>query len=356
MNPLLTLKSLGQSPWLDYIQRDLLTGGKLQAMIRDDGISGVTSNPSIFAKAITTHDDYREAIAALRADAPNVETLYERLVLKDIRMAADQLRPLYRSSGKVDGYVSLEVSPALADDAEATIQEALRLWAAIDRPNAMIKVPATLPGLDAIRELAIRGVNVNATLIFSPRRYAAVASAWREGLAQRLDNGDDISSLASVASFFVSRIETLADKLLAEKGDSRLQGKIAVAAAKVAYQTFKKIMQSDDWEDLQRRGALPQRLLWASTSTKNPAYSDIKYVDELVAAQTVNTLPPATLEAYRDHGDPAVRIETGLDRAEAALAALSDLGIDYEQMADQLEREGVEKFRNAYTRLLEALA
>ncbi len=354
MNPLLQLKSLGQSPWLDYIQRGMLISGGLRSLIKNDGICGVTSNPSIFAKAILRHDGYGDAIKALHPIIKDVEDLYEQLVLEDIRMAADQLLPIYKTSATLDGYVSLEVSPDLAYDTQTTISEAQRLWIAINRPNAMIKVPATQPGLNAIRELTARGINVNATLIFSPRRYEQIAIARQEGLLQRLENKKAIGHVASVASFFVSRIETLADTMLEGK-ESNLQGKVAVATAKSAYQIFRKLQQGSQWQKLARRGAQVQRLLWASTSTKNPAYSDIKYIDELVAEQTVNTFPPSTLKAYREHGRPEIRIETALDEAYDTLASLDSYGIDFEEMATQLEKEGVKKFQVSYQKLLEAL-
>ncbi len=361
MNPLLQLKQLGQSPWLDYIQRGMLLDGEFRRLLEEDGICGVTSNPTILAKAVLEHDDYRDAIARLRPRCADVTSLYEALVLEDIRMAADQLLPVYRASNRLDGYVSLEVSPDLAWDTQTTIHEAKRLWAAIDRPNAMIKVPATPAGLDAIRELTARGLNINATLIFSPRRYEEVATAWYQGMAERHSRGESVGHVASVASFFVSRIETLADRLLEEKAADEpvareLKGGVAVAVAKLAYQSFRDFTRRDEWQALIAAGVHPQRLLWASTSTKNPDYSDVKYVDELVGPQTVNTLPPKTLAAYRDHGDPKPRLESGLDRARSVFEGMQSLGIDFEQIAERLEKEGVEKFQASYRQLLEALA
>ncbi len=354
MNPLLQLKELGQSPWLDYIQRDLLTDGGLQRLIDEDGIAGVTSNPAIFAKAVTEHDDYDEAIRALRARGDKVEALYETLALDDIRAAADLLAPVYRDSRRRDGYVSLEVSPELADDSAATIVEARRLWRAIERPNAMIKVPATRAGLDAIRELTALGININATLIFSPARYSEVADAWAEGIAERESAGLPIDGVASVASFFVSRIETLADEQLAASAP-QLRGKVAVAAAKTAYQLFRAVYDSVGWQRLREEGCPTQRLLWASTSTKNPDYPDTKYVDELIGPDTINTLPMKTLAAYRDHGRPERRVDQGLDEARAVLDGLREAGIDFDELAARLEREGVDKFKQAYHRLLQSL-
>ncbi len=360
MNPVKKLFEFGQSPWLDYIERGLLQSG-FDRLIEEDGIRGVTSNPSILAKAVIEHNVYQEIICELRCHSRSVEALYEALAIEDIRMAADRLLPLYQQTDGLDGYVSLEVSPDIAYDAETTIREAQRLWHAVDRSNLMVKVPATKPGLIAIRQLTALGKNINATLIFSPTRYVEVAEAWQAGLTERAARGEDITRVASVASYFVSRIETLADRLLAEKSEqdptaTRWQGRIAVASAKVAYQHFKALHASEAWQHLIARGAHPQRLLWASTSTKNPAYSDVKYVDELVGPQTVNTLPPKTLDAYRDHGDPAPRLESDIDGAEAALAALEGLGIRFEDMARQLEQEGVEKFQASYCKLLAALA
>ncbi len=354
MNPLLQLKELGQSPWLDYIQRDLLTDGGLQRLIDEDGIAGVTSNPAIFAKAVTEHDDYDAVIAAARARGDRVEALYEQLVLDDIRAAADLLAPVHRDSGGRDGHVSLEVSPELAHDSATTVVEARRLWAAIDRPNAMIKVPATREGLAAIRELTALGININATLIFSPARYQEVAEAWGEGIAERQSAGLPVAGIASVASFFVSRIETLADQRVAGVAP-QLRGRVAVAVAKTAYQLFRSIYDSVGWQRLRADGCATQRLLWASTSTKNPDYPDTKYVDELIGPDTVNTLPMKTLAAYRDHGHPERRVDQGLGEAREVLDALDDVGIDFEELAAQLEEEGVDKFIAAQRRLLQAL-
>ena len=296
----------------------------------------------------------------LKARCDTTTGLYEALVLEDIRLAADLLMPVYLESRRLNGYVSLEVSPELAWDTEATVSEAHRLWMAIDRPNSMIKVPATCPGLEAIRRLTALGININATLIFSPVRYAEVAQAWREGLWEREQQGLSLEGITSVASFFVGSIETLADQLLqpaAEKDPAaaKLTGRIAVAAARVAYQHYLEFAGREEWQELHNRGCHPQRLLWASTSTKNPAYSDVKYVDELVGPNTVNTLPPQTLEAYRDHGDPAPRLTQDPEEARQILQRFESLGFDYELMAEKLELEGVDKFRLSWQQLLEAL-
>ncbi len=359
MNPVYRLKTFGQSPWLDDLRRGMFADGTFRRLMEEDGICGITSNPAILAKAILGADEYREAITRLRQRYPEKGALYEALVREDIRLAADQLEPVYHESEGMDGYVSLEISPDLAYDADASVREAERLWRVVDRPNLMIKIPATEPGLDAIRELTARGVNVNATLIFSPVRYVQVAEAWREGMAERVARRKPVERMASVASFFVSRIDTLADELLAEKGsdDARaLQGEVAVAAAKLAYRAYKRLSTTSSWRLLHDAGVRFQRLLWASTSTKNPAYSDVKYVDALVGPHTVTTLPLVTLEAYRDHGRPGWRLEEGLDAAEEVFEGLASVGLDFESMAAQLEQEGVRKFQEAYHQLLEALA
>lgn len=362
-NPLHALEHLGQSIWVDYIQRGMLDGGELQRLIEDDGVSGVTSNPAIFEKAIVEHHDYDDAIRAMRGNSAT-ET-YERLALEDLQRAADLLRPSYEASHGRDGFVSLEVSPHLAYDAETTVREARRLWSALARPNGLIKVPATRPGLEAIRQLISDGINVNATLLFSLQRYREVAGVYISGLEDRTAAGDSIAQVASVASFFLSRIDTLADTWLdalvqhdpqkaAEA--TRLRGRAAIASARLAYQDYKKLFSDERWQRLVADGAKPQRLLWASTSTKNPDYSDIKYVEPLIGADTVNTLPLKTLDAYRDHGAPERRLESDVDEAHQALAALGAIGIDMQALTDQLEREGVDKFIQAYDKLMESLA
>ncbi len=358
MNPLRQLRKLGQSPWLDDLRRGLLRDGRLQRLVDEDGICGVTSNPTILARAILETDDYREAIARLAPQCSDSATLYEALVREDVRRAADLLRPVHEETRGVDGYVSVEVSPELAHDTDGTVREAERLWQAIDRPNVMIKVPATKAGLPAIRRLTERGVNVNATLIFSPRRYRQVAEAWAAGMQARIDAGQPVGALASVASFFVSRIETLADRRLAELDDPRardLQGKVAIAAAQSAYREFLALQISPAWMQICTAGAWLQRPLWASTSTKNPAYSDIKYVEALIGPLTVVTLPLPTLEAYRDHGRPEQRIERDLDQAPRLLERLNELGLDFDALAQQLEDEGVEQFRASWNATLAAL-
>ncbi len=361
MSPLKQLQEFGQSPWLDDLRRGMFLDGRFRRLMDEDGICGITSNPTILAKAILETDDYREPIARLATRYPDNTALYEALLREDIRLAADTLMPVYESSGRSDGLVSLEISPELAHDTTASIREALRLWQAMDRPNIMIKIPATDAGLPVVRELIALGINVNATLIFSPARYVQVAEAWQQGLTARLESGQSIEQIASVASFFVSRIETLADRQLAERikanpDAARLRGKVAVAAAKLAYREYQRLRDSREWRMLLEAGARVQRPLWASTSTKNPEYSDIKYVEALIGPDTVTTLPLATIEAYRDHGQPAPRLTANMPEAEAVLADLNKVGIDFAALARQLETEGVAKFIASYRQLLAALS
>lgn len=360
-NPLRQLKALGQSVWLDYIRRDLLTGGRLAAMIADDGLAGITSNPSIFEDAIARHDFYDDEIQQLRAAGADPHRLYRALTLGDVARATDILRPMWEATGYRDGVVSLEVSPHLADDTEGTVAEAMTLWRTLDRPNLMIKVPGTRAGLPAITRLIAAGVNVNVTLLFSVARYREVADAFVAGLEQRHSLGQSLTGIASVASFFISRIDTQVDAELARLSASRpeataLQGTAALACARLAYRHYREWTGATRWQALAAAGAQPQRLLWASTSTKNPAYSDVRYVEELIAPETVNTLPPATLEAYRDHGDPALRLEPGTAEAAQWIARLAAVGIDMDRVAEQLEREGVDKFIAAHDALLAVLA
>jgi len=360
VSPVKKLQEFGQSPWLDDLRRGMFLDGRFRHLMDEDGICGITSNPTILAKAILETDDYREPIARLATRYPDNVALYEALLREDIQLAADTLRPVYESSGGTDGLVSLEISPELAHDTTASIREALRLWQVMDRPNIMIKIPATDAGLPVICELIALGINVNATLIFSPARYVQVAEAWQQGLTTRLDSGQPIDHIASVASFFVSRIETLADRLLAERAGTdpdagQLQGKVAVAAAKLAYREFQRLCDSREWQTLLQAGARVQRPLWASTSTKNPDYSDVKYVEALIGPDTVTTLPLATIEAYRDHGRPAPRLTADMAAAEAIMTTLPKVGIDFAALARQLETEGVAKFIASYRQLLAAL-
>jgi transaldolase len=348
-NPLRRLHALGQSIWLDYVRRGLIASGELARLMADDAVTGVTSNPSIFEKAIDESDDYDAAIAGASPDLA-VRALYDELTLADIRAAADALRPAYDGSGGRDGFVSIEVAPELADDTEGSIAEATRLWRALQRPNVMIKIPATPAGCPAVRRLIADGINVNITLMFSLEHYDAVAEAYLSGLEQRAARGLPLSGVASVASFFVSRVDTKLDadpRLPAE-----LRGKVAVANARAAYARFRATFAGPRWEALARRGAALQRPLWASTSTKNPAYSDVLYVDELAGPDTVNTMPPQTLEAYRQHGRPADRL--GQDPT-GVLQALPGLGIDLGEVGRQLQREGVKAFADSYAKVLASI-
>lgn len=362
-NRLRRIESLGQSLWLDYIERALLAGGGLECLIHDDGISGVTSNPAIFEKAIQ-HADYDAAIALLARRGLGAQEIYEELAFEDVSLAADLLRDVYETSCMraccgCDGYVSLEVSPQLAHDTAATVAEAKRLWNRVGRPNLMIKVPATRAGLPAIRQLIADGINVNVTLLFGVARYREVAESYFAGLEDRLAQGGTIDRVASVASFFLSRIDTLVDGYLDHAGQPQareLRGQAAIAYARLAYLDYQEFMRSPRWQALTARGARPQRLLWASTSTKDPAYDDVKYVDALIGPDTVNTLPPETMTAYRDHGKPALRLEEGTDAARALPGQLAALGVDLTAVSDELERQGVQKFIEPYERLLATLA
>lgn len=356
-NPLLELGRLGQSVWLDDITRGMLDEGLLAALIEHDGVTGLTSNPAIFAEAMMKDPRYGAAIASLVPSTRTATELFEALAVDDLRRAADLFRPAYEKTDGRDGYVSMEVSPQLAYDARLSVTEACRLWNRLDRPNAMIKIPGTVPGLEAIRELIASGINVNVTLLFSPDRYQAAAEAYLSGIEDRLAAGRDVSRVASVASFFVSRIDTLVDAQLDElfaRGQpaaKHVRGKAAVACACRAYEVYTEILASERWQRLQSRGARMQRLLWASTSTKDPAYSPVKYVDELVAPDTVVTIPLKTLEAYRRLGRPEVLLEHRLAQASDEREALERLGIDLEQVADTLEQEGVRKFIEPFERL-----
>lgn len=358
-NRLRNLEVLGQSLWLDYIERELLTGGEMERMIRDDGISGVTSNPAIFEKAIARHAAYDAAITELVHRGLAAQKIYEELAVEDVRLAADLLRGVYEKSGRRDGYVSLEVSPHLAYDTAATVAEAQRLWGRVARPNLMIKVPATRAGLPAIRQLIAAGINVNATLLFGVARYREVAESYIAGLEGRMANGGALDHVASVASFFLSRIDTLVDRVLdqdkrVQSGESR--GRAAIACARMAYQEYKRLVSGARWQVLAAKGASTQRLLWASTSTKDPSYDDAMYVEALIGPDTVNTLPPETLAAYRDHGDPGLRLEEHLDATYALPGQLAALGLDLDAVSDELERQGVQKFVEPYDKLLATLA
>ncbi len=356
MNPLRKLQEAGQAAWLDFIHRGLLTGGGLTRLIAEDRVAGVTSNPSIFQQAIAAGGDYDAQIAEVLAAEPRAGAgdLYERLAVADIRAAADQLRGVWDETGGADGYVSLEVSPYLAHDTAATVEEARRLWRAVDRPNLMIKVPGTAAGVPAFETLIGEGINVNVTLMFSLADYEAVAQAYLRGLARAAEP----ARLASVASFFVSRVDTAADAALERIGTAEalaLRGRTAIANAKLAYRRFEEIFHGEPFAALAARGARPQRVLWASTSTKNPAYRDVVYVEELIGAETVNTLPPATVEAFRDHGGVRPSLTEAVGEAEAHLGRLAAAGVDLDAITDKLQRDGVEAFAASFDTLLAAV-
>ncbi|HWZ43738.1 MAG TPA: transaldolase [Candidatus Saccharimonadales bacterium] len=361
-NPLRLLHRFGQSVWLDYIRRDLFTSGELQRLINEDGLRGMTSNPAIFEKAIAGSADYTENLKYLKARNLTAFEIYETIAIQDIRDAADRLHGVYTSSDRQDGYVSLEVSPKLARSTAATIDEARRLWKAVGRQNVMIKVPGTDEGLPAIQQLISDGINVNITLLFAQEAYVKVAEAYIKGLEAY--RGNDIGSIASVASFFVSRIDSNVDALLNAKlktPDSQeplyrsLLGKIAIANAKQAYRRFGAIFSGDRWKALTSRGAQPQRLLWASTSTKNPSYRDVMYVEELIGPQTVNTIPPATLDAFRDHGKVGRTLDAEVAAADKVMADLEKAGISMRAVTGQLLEEAIKLFDDAFDKLIAAV-
>ncbi|HVB88359.1 MAG TPA: bifunctional transaldolase/phosoglucose isomerase [Candidatus Dormibacteraeota bacterium] len=366
-NPLQALLSFGQSVWLDYIRRSLIDTGELARMIREDGLRGMTSNPAIFEKAIAGSTDYSKFLAELSAKGDlNPTQIYEHLAVRDVQDAADAFRGVYGESKRRDGYVSLEVSPYLAHKSNETIAEARRLWKAVDRPNIMIKVPGTPEGIPAFRQLISEGINVNVTLLFAQEVYERVAEAYIEGLEEFVKHGGDAGQIASVASFFVSRIDTLVDSQLAAfaksaKSDAdralaqSLQGKVAIANAKLAYQIYKGIFASSRWQSLAGRGAQTQRVLWASTSTKNPKYRDVLYVEELIGRDTVNTIPPATFDAFRDHGVPRASLEENVDDAKKTMQDLARVGVSMKDATDQLTDEGVKLFAEAFDKLLAAV-
>ncbi len=366
-NPLKALLSYGQSMWLDYIRRDLLTSGKLKAMIEEDGLRGMTSNPSIFEKAIADshlYDDMLQSLAS-RRDL-TVTARYEQIAIRDIQDAADILRPVYQSSNFRDGYVSLEVSPLLALKTQETIEEARRLWKAVNRPNVMIKIPGTPEGLPAIRQALSEGININVTLLFAQEVYEHVAEAYIAGLEDLAKHGGDLKKMASVASFFISRIDSLVDSLIDDKLKSTkdagqqkllgsLKGKVAIANGKLTYQRYEQIFSGPRWEALASKGAQTQRVLWASTSTKNPAYRDVMYVEELIGPDTVNTMPPATIDAFRDHGKLRKSLTEDVAAAQKVMDDLAKAGISIKEVTTKLTADGVRLFADAFHTLLAAV-
>jgi transaldolase len=365
-NPLKQLTRFGQSIWLDYIRRDLMTGGELKRLIERDGLGGMTSNPTIFEKAIAAGGEYADQLAELRQDKSlDAKAIYERLAIRDIQGAADVLRAVYDHTHKRDGYVSLEVAPFLANETQPTIDEARRLWKAVDRPNVMIKVPGTAAGLPAIEMLLGEGININITLLFSQVVYQEVALAYVRALEKCAERGIDLARVASVASFFVSRIDTLVDsqidaKLPLAAPDERerlesLRSKVAIANAKLAYERYQETFSGVRWQALKDRGAQTQRVLWASTSTKNPKLSDVYYVEELIGPDTVDTIPPATLDAFRDHGVPRASLASGVDEAREVMSKLAACGISMKEVTDTLVTQGVKLFSDAFEKLLGAI-
>jgi transaldolase len=348
--------------WVDFLSRESIRGGHLQELIDQYSVVGATSNPTIFQKAMSTGGAYDEQLHELAAQGSDLEESFWALAEQDIKDACELFRPVWDSTGGRDGYVSLEVDPRLAYDTLQTFREAIHLHETVDRPNLMVKIPATKPGLAAIEDVVARGRSINVTLIFSLRRYAEVAESYLRGIERLIAEGGDPSAVASVASFFVSRIDTEADRRLDELDPARaggvpneLKGKLAIANARLAYHHYLEAFSGPRWEYLAGKGATPQRVLWASTSTKNPAYPDTLYVDELIGPDTVNTMPEETIKAYQDHGDPQPRLQSGLQDAERVLAELERVGVDYDDVTDTLEREGVEKFSDSFEELLQAL-
>ena len=362
MSDLNSLLDLGQAVWLDSISRELIASGELRRLMKS-GLRGLTSNPSIFEKAIGQSEDYAAALAKAAGEGLDAKGIFERLALADIRDAADILREVYDATSGADGFVSLEVSPGLANDTQGTLAEARRLWREVDRPNLMIKVPGTAAGVPAVRQLISEGINVNITLLFARAAYESVAEAWLQGLEARTAANQDIARLASVASFFVSRIDTAVDGQIdkAQPGASQgelaaLRGRVAIANAKLAYRFYQNLIASERWKKLAARGARPQRLLWASTSTKNPAYRDVIYVEELIGPDTVNTLPPATLDAFVDHGVAKPRLTQEVEAAERDLAALARNGIALNAITDYLLEDGIKQFAASFDKLLAVVA
>ena len=363
-NPLKSIQPFGQSIWLDYIRRSFIINGGLKKMIDEDGLRGVTSNPAIFEEAIARSDDYWDTIRTLAQSGQSSEEIFLALAVEDVQQAADLFKGVYESTNALDGYVSLEVSPSLALNTEGTLTEARSSWKLLNRPNVMIKVPGTVEGLPAIEGLISDGINVNVTLLFGLERYRQVAQAYVAGLEKRAQRGEPLDRVASVASFFLSRIDSLVDpmieKVMAAGGPKAdlaktLRGQVAVDSAKKAYQIYQEVFGTDRFKALAAKGAKPQRLLWASTSTKNKDYSDVKYVEALIGPDTVNTVPMGTLDAYRDHGQPANRLQEDMDGAVRRLGQLREVGIDLGAVTRQLEEEGIQKFIKPFNSLMAVL-
>jgi transaldolase len=350
------LSELGQSVWIDFLSRQMLQSGKLARMMEEDAVVGVTSNPTIFQKAISEGDAYDEQLREVLAEEDDAKEVFLKLAVQDVKNACDLLRSVWDGGQGQDGWVSIEVDPNLAYDTRATIDEAQRLHELVDKPNCFVKIPATEPGLAAIEEMIARGRPINVTLIFSLQRYVEVVEAYLRGLERLVESGGDPTPVASVASFFVSRVDTEADKRLEEAGaPAELQGKLAVANAKLAYQRYQELFAGSRWEALAAKGARAQRCLWASTSTKNPAYRDVLYVEELIGPETVNTMPEETIEAFQDHGEVALTLEADLDEAKRVFERVAEAGVDYDDVVATLEREGVDKFADSFKELLDGV-
>jgi transaldolase len=358
------ISSFGQSIWLDYIRRKFIASGELKKLIDQDDLRGVTSNPAIFEEAIARSDDYWDTIKTLAKSGKSTEEIFLAVAIEDVQNAADTFGEVYEKTDALDGYVSLEVSPILAQNTAGTIEEAQASWKTLDRKNVMIKVPGTPEGLPAISQLISEGININVTLLFSLERYRQVAEAYVAGLEQRVQKGEPVDRVASVASFFLSRIDALVDPMLEkvkQAGGSnadlagQMIGKTAIASAKMAYQIYKEVFGSDRFKVLADKGAKPQRLLWASTSTKNPAYRDVLYIESLIGPDTVNTVPMETMNAFRDHGEPASRLEEGTEEARNLIAQLPQVGVDLDAVTKQLEEEGIQKFIKPFNSLLQVL-
>ena len=370
-NTIKQIREHGQSIWMDYLDRELIESGELRRKVEEDGIRGITSNPKIFSEAVMGRSHYDADIKAAAEANQSTQDIYEKLIFEDIQNACDILRPVYEESDRLDGYVSIELPPAMARDTDASIKEAQRYFDAVNRDNVLIKIPGTQEGIPAVRQAIAAGINVNITLLFSVERYEQAAWAYIEGLEERVEKGEPIDHIASVASFFLSRINVKVDQYLDERlktigtehlsEEARLQelkGKVAIANAKVAYQKFQEILSSDRWRALAAKGARVQRVLWASTSTKNPDYSDVMYVDALIGPHTINTLPPKTIEATLDHAHPGPnRVEAEVDKAHAILQSLSapDIQIDLDQVMDELIEEGIQKFADPYDELMQVI-
>ena len=355
MNPLNELRQHGQSIWLDLLNREIMNSGKLKKLIDNDDLRGMTSNPSIFEKAISGSKDYNDDIEKIAQKNEDPIDAFFEIAIKDIQRAADIFRPVFDQTNGKDGFVSLEVSPYLARDTKETINQARELWKKVNRQNVMIKIPGTKEGMEAIKQCTADGINVNITLLFGLPSYKHVIDAYLSGLEERVKQGKPIDQIASAASFFLSRIDVMVDPMLKEKGAAHLQGEIAIASARKAYQIYLDCINNNRFLELEKKGAQRQRLLWASTSTKNPEYSDVKYVEALIGKDTINTLPMETIDAFRDHGKVEDTLTTHIDKAQSAMRNLAKAGIDINQITQKLEDEGIEKFNKAFDNLLKAI-